>query len=142
MCLSTITKRIEPSSPEYKEERWGWKIFWESPYNPDRLFFKFYAHRNDNHRLVLRGRWLKAKVASIYANGNFWQHYDTGFHVYKKRPSGDSSTGYTTGITRVRVKGVHTIGMQDGAVVMVANRMFVPLPKARKKKRGHHVRRA
>lgn len=71
---------------------------------------------------ILRGKWLKAKEHSVYAQG-YGVKYTTGFHCFKDK-AGTLHFGDKPVIAYIRK--VHTIGTQSGGIVYVAKEMYVP----------------
>ena len=112
MCLDTWKKYKKVVD----EERWAWKWIRTGPYGT-----MFTGYINDK---IVAGEWLRADCDA--------NPYGPGFHVYVERQSKRDMPHYIhflSGMVRVKVRGIHTYGKQDGARCWVANEMFVPAPR-------------
>lgn len=117
MCLDNITETYKkPKSGT------GWKLF--EKYKPGIVLFEWQSH--NGKREVPTDTWLESSNNLIRHPDKDAVKYPSGFHIYMERPP--YSPGYTR--RKVRFRGGHTVGMQDGHEVMVARKLFVP--------RSHH----
>jgi hypothetical protein len=138
MCLSVIDKLQEPTSEEV--EAWG--CFFTKEHFEEQTG----ADVEDPHAVLVTGdrsesvapdRWLKAEEEQLWANEFDTPHYKrcaytSGFHklpakgdalLYRKRNWGFLSD--LPLVVKVTLRGVHTIGQQDGIKVLVAKEMRV-----------------
>ena len=115
MCLN---RGWEKYKKVVDEERWAWKWIRKVPSGT-----MFTGYTNDR---IVSGEWLRAQNAP--------NPYGPGFHVYVERQSRQDMPNYIhyeSKMVRVKVRGIHTYGTQDGARCWVANEMFVPVPRKR-----------
>lgn len=110
MCLHTIDKEAILPVGEVK----AWKFitikgnFWESSVQngPSKSFNK----------------WIQAKEKTLFIGG--FCSYISGFHCYPTRSEARKSK-WSGKLVKVLVRGVHTIGVQDGQKTWVAREIFV-----------------
>lgn len=117
MCLTTITKRIKkPTNRIYN----GYKVFDKGGKT---IFFHIMAGE------VVLNQWLTAKGGYIGS-----PRYQAGFHAYVKRPKEypANATEYCS-VRKVKIKKVHTIGIQNGKKVIVGEQLLVGRLKKAKK---------
>ena len=130
MCLDTVTKRIKPT----KQVRVGWKIFCISQ-RDDHKELQLTYYLLERRSIIKRGEWLKAEERPIlfdFFNSN--NKYPSGFHAYKEEPDLDLfylCERHLFNVIKIKVKlrGVHTIGLEGTKEVLVAREMFVPKEK-------------
>lgn len=72
------------------------------------------------------GKWIKAEEKAVIARGG--KLYHSGFHCYKYK---NTAYSISNKIVKVKLRRVHTIGIQDGVTVLVAEEMFVPKRRAK-----------
>lgn len=137
MCLSKITKRhAKPLG-----ERWAWKYFdYVIVDGQKQLEF---AHKSLRHVFtVRRGKWLRATKITLGTVNDANVTYQSGFHACRTRRDAQAlCSGLGRAIdghafVRVRVRGVHTTGLQCSIPVMVSREMFVPAPKPSRKRKA------
>ena len=111
MCLDTWKKYKKV----VEEERWAWKWM----YQYDGALCAGYVGCE-----IPTGTWSRAHCSA--------NPYGPGFHVYVERQSRRDMPLYMhvlSKMVRVKVRGIHTYGKQDGAWCWVANELFVPVPR-------------
>lgn len=118
MCLSTIT------DPKPKRKSgYAWKLMRVTRRGRFRFPFR-------DGKSVPSGVWLKAKPNRARGDKTIgWPPYPAGFHCFWTKEQVmrfQPGTGMT--LVRVRVRGVHTIGEQYSAEVIVANEMKILHP--------------
>lgn len=138
MCLTTITKRVTPSSEIIQ----GWKLFLVDA--EGKLRFPFYtqagktislyiSEKNREDR-VTEGRWLQAKrhIGETTLGG---EGYMTGFHVFERKEHVEAWRSYEIllfkhEIVPVHCRQVRIYGTQltsSGSVpVFVCDQLYVP----------------
>lgn len=129
MCLSYITQKIEPPSTEITN---AWKVF-ESVGGT--LYYQYYANI---HGRVILNEWQQAHEVALmtqFAGPDQppIQHpYQSGFHCFideveAKRWTEEKMPNHGRLVAvPVKIRGIHTAGMQQGYRVVVAKEMFVP----------------
>ncbi len=108
MCLNTI---IETG---LSKSGFGWKVF--------EINSKGGLHSQVFSKSVLRprNRWLKANRTKIH----LWQcWYFSGFHIFLYK-SAAKKWGYTKNVVKVKYRKGHTLGNQEG-IVIVADEMLI-----------------
>lgn len=120
MCLNTITKQY--AKPNAKE-RWAWKAF--------ELYKGHLAPLcMETPPRFKRGIWLRARNCDVWLG--IAAKYTAGFHAFTSRTAatewGSWSNDMPT-VLRVKLRGVHTVGTQDGHRVLVADEMWIPPAK-------------
>lgn len=119
MCLDTVnSKKKTPPKGKIVE---GWKCFLgTTPANAPYL-----ATYNRTTRIPI-GKWVRAeKGTKSGLIKSLKQSYPCGFHVWATK-DGAFAWGLWSKPRKVRVKGIHTIGWQEGRKVYVADWIFIP----------------
>lgn len=114
MCLSTkdvfIDIELDAWKYIYKSH-----VYWKSPYwetSEKRLYNKWYTGNSDP------------------IEDDSHEYYPGGFHVCPTYEDAVKYMGWKCpSITRVKVRGIHTTGTQDGAKAWVASEIYVPRPR-------------
>lgn len=109
----------------------GWKIFTRHCINRNRVRAKakyrygFKFQQLQGKPTFAINRWLKAE--DFYSD----LPYDAGFHVYLQKPTTlfltRESRRFGKAAVKVKFRGGHTLGYQDGQMVVVASEMLVPV---------------
>src|SRR5688572_13069948 len=121
MCLNTVTRKYKDNEEKEGE---GWKVFDNCNSG---IYFMHQSLKGKPK--VPFSRWLTASKISIqYTTARKVGYYKSGFHIYLEKPNFGSPAETTV---KVKFKGGHTMGYQDGLPVIVASKMLVP-----KQKRG------
>lgn len=129
MCLSVVDQIHEPALPE---ERWAWKAFSREPGGP--LLFWVRYHRES--RKVRRGCWLRAYWP--YGNTGLFDDrgrvYPPGFHaLLTRREARLMAYAREDVVLKVKIRKICAEGKQGVLHTIIAQEMFVPLPKKGKK---------
>lgn len=74
---------------------------------------------------VKRGVWVKADNVGEF----IYRGYPAGFHGHVRKE--DAKEWLHDVVLRVRYRGGHTQGIQDGAKVIVADEIFIPAAKGK-----------
>jgi hypothetical protein len=143
MCLSVIDKRQDPAPEEV--EAWGCfftKECYEKRTGADVEDPRAVLITGDRSEPVVPDHWLEAEEEQLWASSFGAPRYDvmercaytSGFHKsptredalkYREHNWGFLDQGDYPIIVRVTLRGVHTIGTQDGLKVLVAKEMLV-----------------
>jgi hypothetical protein len=115
MCLDRIISR--PEATTLVED--GWKKFSKKWTNSKVLQFENMQLKDLKE--VPLDKWVSAEIKPVTTTLGA-EKYDTGFHIYEMQKEA-SDAGATR---RVYYRKVHTIGVQDGKRVVIADEMYVP----------------
>lgn len=109
MCLDEVTGKPE------KKDGVGYKEFTGDEYH--HLSFLIFSPKGEGAR-VKYNHWYKDNNTKDLGIGYNKPSYPAGFHIYQEKPKYNN-------VRRVSYKGAHTIGEQDGRVVIVAKEIFI-----------------
>ena len=116
MCLEKVLRKEPPKTGKF------WKYFCT---NTPGILLGILDHPGG----FRRGVWLKAFVPFRV---EFLPYpYRIGFHGYPRKPR-KSPWVRPTILIQCRYRGGHTIGKQHGLTVIVADEIFIPLPRKTK----------
>lgn len=130
MCLSTVDYRYKRISNREVE---AWAVFY---YGCERrLQFKFRTFLGSNQ--VPTNRWIEASGPYSRLDASDGNSYPCGFHKYADKASAEANRGTYQRVVRVRLRRVTCRGEESGCHrVLVAEEMYVPWPRPRRKKRS------
>lgn len=118
MCLTVVTKKIPTPTEKVSV---AWKSFTYGRFGG--AHFPYRAHRGTFK--VRFGKWLKAThIKVLVKTFGSRSRYNLGFHCFSYKAGANGYTGSYK--VKVLVKGVRTIGKQNGHKVVVADYMYVP----------------
>jgi hypothetical protein len=135
MCLANVTKKHDPP---LKATRYAWKVFrvydgcYFGEYNP------LWDYANCDELPYPIRKWLVANEENVrtYGNDSIGEVYTSGFHAFLTKKDALRWVGqsdYDEGIVRVKLRGIHTEGMQEvvqsgypSLPVIVAKEMMIP----------------
>lgn len=114
----------------------GYKVFIKvEPDNQNTLDFQYNLYRGSSK--VIFNKWLVAiEICQFLYNINN-EHYQTGFHIYKK-PTDALQCTYRDRetVVKVKYKGVLAEGSEHGCPVVVAKHLWVPQQKKGRRNKG------
>jgi hypothetical protein len=124
MCLTTV-ERLTIKNPE--KERVAYKVFCTQLVRKDLIRFPFYF-LGDYNNFVKRDKWLIAYEVKLTK-----PNYVSGFHIFlsKKLASKFQKKHLSMAgiVVKIKAKGIHTVGRQDGFKTYVVRKIFVPKDK-------------
>jgi hypothetical protein len=136
VCLSRVDRRSEGTYDEKLEAR----IYWKAMVLDQG---KLHSLNYDRNRAWRPGKWYKASVGSITypVAAESLRAYPQGFHAFFfKKDAKDWDQDSDVVYVKVRLRGVHTVGVQSGRypAVVAYEQMILTgqLLRKRRKRRG------
>ena len=106
-----------------KTEGFGWKLYYRYlDGSPRGMFYSVDGNSRGGYadNKIPVGRWMQSSRACV---SRMDIEYTAGFHIYTKRPHPCARHGEI--LMRVKYDNAHTVGLQYGRRVIVADRMLV-----------------